>query len=245
MHLLTDNLRKLWGLILNMDSRLIRAVWVTLLVLGVTAVVLLIGKSAWAQEALHGMEGWMAGYARSPWAVLVVIFVFCASALMGAPQFVLIAACVVVFGPWLGFAYSWVATVVSAIMTFYIGWFSGAGLLRKLGGERLARLSDYLGRNAFSASFIVRNIPSAPFIVVNMAFGASRANFMGFILGCALGSIPKTALVAILGGSLAAFRGEDGWKTGLLLAILAIIWLGLMLLARRFYERGRDSGRSS
>ena len=35
-------------------------------------------------------------------------------AFIGAPQFILIAACVVAFGPSLGFFYSWAATVASA-----------------------------------------------------------------------------------------------------------------------------------
>ena len=87
----------------------------------------------------------------------------------------------------------------------------------------------------------MRNIPSAPFIVVNMAFGASEASFGGFILGCTLGVLPKTALVAILGNSYeAVMRGN--WKMALLMAALALLWLGLMLLARRFFERGRNEG---
>ena len=69
-----------------------------------------------------------------------------------------------------------------------------------------------MGRNAFYASFIIRNVPSAPFIVVNMAFGAARANFAGYLAGCALGVLPKTALVAFFGGSfMAAVAGDGVW----------------------------------
>ncbi|MFT4073976.1 MAG: VTT domain-containing protein [Asticcacaulis sp.] len=216
-----------------------RALWASLLLLALVVAVFLIGKSPWGQEVLKGLEAWMERYRNSPMAVVIVTIVFCASALFGAPQFVLIAACVVAFGPWWGGFYSWFATVISAVMTFYMGRFAGAGVMQRLGGNHVERLSDYIGKNAFSASFIVRNIPSAPFIVVNMAFGASRAPFIGFVAGCALGIIPKTALVAMFGSSYVSVKGGN-WKMGLLMAVIALAWLGLMLVARKVYTAAKN-----
>ena len=43
---------------------------------------------------------------------------FIPASFIGAPQFVLIAACVVAFGPIEGFFYSWIATVISAAANF-------------------------------------------------------------------------------------------------------------------------------
>lgn len=226
----------------NLDAKLIRAVWISVLLFALVAGTFLVGKSAWGKSVMNGLNGWMAQYAHSPLAVLIVIVVFCVTALFGAPQFVLIAACVHVFGAWWGGVYSWIATVVSAAMTFYIGRFTGNGVIAKLGGERVNKLSDYIGKNAFTASFIVRNIPSAPFIVVNMAFGASRASFSGFILGCALGVLPKTALVAMFGNSYEAMM-HGNWPMAVLMAVIALAWLALMIFARKIYERGR--GRES
>lgn len=234
--------RSLTGFFVHLDTKLYRAVLASLCLLALVGAVFLVGKSEWGRMATQALESWMAQYQHSPLAILIVTLVFCVSALFGAPQFVLIAACVVAFGPWWGFVYSWFATIVSAAMTFYMGRFMGAGLLRKLGGDHVNKLSDYIGKNAFSASFIVRNIPSAPFIVVNMAFGASRASFPGFILGCALGTLPKTALVAMFGTSYAALMKGGNWKMALLMAALALVWLGLMILARRFYEAGKNRG---
>ncbi len=234
--------RRITSFFVNLDAKAVRAVWVSLLLLASVVAVFLVGKSAWGQALTLDLENWMKAYAHSPLAILIVIVVFCVSALFGAPQFVLIAACVVAFGPWYGFFYSWVATVISAAMTFYMGRFMGAGLLEKLGGKHVNRLSDYIGKNAFSASFIVRNIPSAPFIVVNMAFGTSRASFLGFISGCTLGVLPKTALVALFGSSYTSLMQGKNWKMAIFLALVAVAWLGLMLLARQVYEKARNRG---
>ncbi len=227
-----------------MDAKAVRALWGSVVLLALVVAVFLIGKSAWGQEVLKSLELWMEQYRNSPMAVVIVIVVFCVSALFGAPQFVLIAACVVAFGPWWGGFYSWIATVLSAVMTFYMGRFAGAGVMKRLGGNHVGRLSEYIGKNAFSASFIVRNIPSAPFIVVNMAFGASRAPFIGFIAGCALGIIPKTALVAMFGSSFASVKGGN-WKVALLMAAIAMGWLALMLVARKVYEAAKNRQQTS
>lgn len=239
-----NRLQQLWekvsGFFLNLDAKMIRAIWVSLLLLALVVVVFLIGRSTWGQAMMLHLEHWMAQYARSPLAIVIVTVVFCVSGLVGAPQFVLVAASVVAFGPVWGGFYSWFATLVAASMQFYIGRFAGTGLLDRIGSRRLSRLSVYVGRNAFTASFVVRNIPTAPPIVVNMAFGASHASFLGFIAGCALGSLPKIILVALMGGSLAAFSGEGGWKIALSLAGLAAVWLALMVLARTMYLKTRD-----
>jgi uncharacterized membrane protein YdjX (TVP38/TMEM64 family) len=243
---MSNHLHRLWRRVthffVNLDAKLVRAIWISVLLFVLVAATFLLGKSAWGKGVMNGLNGWMAQYAHSPLAVIIVIVVFCVTALFGAPQFVLIAACVHVFGAWWGGVYSWIATVVSAAMTFYIGRFTGNGMIAKLGGERVNKLSEYIGKNAFTASFIVRNLPSAPFIVVNMAFGASRASFSGFILGCALGVLPKTALVAMFGNSYEAMT-HGNWQLALLMAAVALAWLGLMIVARRVYERGR--GRES
>jgi uncharacterized membrane protein YdjX (TVP38/TMEM64 family) len=170
--------------------------------------------------------------------------VFTLSAFLGVPQFILIAACVVAFGPWFGFLYSWLATVASAAVTYWLGRGPTARALERFGGRTTARLKRFVGRNAFYASFIIRNVPSAPFIVVNMAFGAARASFAGFMAGCALGVLPKTALVAFFGGSFMTAVSGDGIWTSAILAAVAVAWLGVMLAVRELVKR-REGARDA
>src|SRR6185503_4639802 len=95
----------------------------------------------------------------------------------------------------------------------------------------------------FLASMLIRNVPSAPFIVVNMAFGAARVNFFAFIAGLALGVLPKTALVAFGGAAImAALEGNLGVAIAMVVAAAAL-WLGGAFLVRRFM-RSSESARS-
>ncbi|WP_343684424.1 TVP38/TMEM64 family protein [Asticcacaulis sp.] len=233
--------RRCCNFLFEMDAKTARAIWVTLALFAMIGAIFLIGKTDFGHEVTHEFELWMAEYRDSPWGIFIVIAVFTLSAYIGAPQFVLIAACVVAFGPWLGFLYSWVATVVSGAVTFYTGRLIGAETFNRIGGSHLGRLSDYIGRNAFSASFIVRNVPSAPFIIVNMAFGVSKAPFTGFLLGLALGSIPKTALVAVFGDVFTRIVEGGDWKGTLLIALIGLVWLGLVVLTRHLIDKWRES----
>lgn len=230
-------MRRVFDFILNMESRRWRTALAAALLLGATLGLLALGKHAFDLGAEEKLEAWLQGYAGSPWAFLATIVLFVVAALVGAPQFILIAACVVAFGPSLGFFYSWAATVVSAGATYWMGRGPTARLLDRVGGRTLDRLKRFVGRNAFYASFMIRNVPSAPFIVVNMAFGATRANFWTFLAGCALGVLPKTALVAFFGGAVVSAVSGDGVWTSLILAAVAVVWLGLMLGVREFVKR--------
>jgi uncharacterized membrane protein YdjX (TVP38/TMEM64 family) len=157
------------------------------------------------------------------------------------PQIMLIAAAVVAFGPTLGFVYSWIGTLASSLVGFYLGRAAGAKALERFSGEGVRRFMDHVGRNGFLASFVVRLVPSAPFIVVNMAAGVAPMRVLDFTLGTALGIIPKIALTAFAGGSIVRlFKGGLG-KDALWLALSVAAWIGLGWAARAWLRR-RETG---
>jgi uncharacterized membrane protein YdjX (TVP38/TMEM64 family) len=163
----------------------------------------------------------------------MTILLFIVTSFMAAPQFVLFAAAVVAFGPWLGCTYAMIGTIVAAWIHFYLGRFGGAKLVERYGGNTINRLSRFIGRNDFLASLIVRSVPTAPAVVVNMAFGASQANFWRYTAGVIVGSIPKILIVALLGQSvLSAMGGSLALAIGAVITVVAI-WISVALAARR------------
>lgn len=216
----------------RMDSRAARAVWITLALFGLVAAVFLIGRFVLDIEP-SSVQDWFASASQEWYALPVTIVIFTVLAFIGAPQFALIGAAVFAFGPAEGFMYSWIATMVSATVNFWVGRFAGADVLKRYGGKTVNRISAFVGRNGFFASMIVRIVPSAPFIVVNMAAGVSRMSYFAFIAGAGIGVIPKTAVIAFFGGSLMALLAGGGWQAWAALAGAALAWIGLMLVARR------------
>jgi uncharacterized membrane protein YdjX (TVP38/TMEM64 family) len=221
---------KLGAFLNNMDARAWRTIWVSLALLGGVIAVAVIGAVTGLGDHLDEQ---LAGLRNGPWGLPMTILLFIVTSFMAAPQFVLFAAAVVAFGPWLGCTYAMIGTIVAAWIHFYLGRFGGAKLVERYGGNTINRLSRFIGRNDFLASLIVRSVPTAPAVIVNMAFGASQANFWRYTAGVIVGSIPKILIVALLGQSvLSAMGGGIALAVGGVITVVAI-WISVALAARR------------
>lgn len=173
-----------------------------------------------------------------PWGPIVAVGGFTLLAFLGAPQVVLIAAAVVAFGPVLGFGYSWLGTLVSSLVGFGLGRRFGAKLLRDYAGKGVRQFTDLVGRNGFLASLIVRLVPSAPFIIVNMAAGVTPMRLSAFALGTAIGILPKIAATAFFGHTVvSAMSGQTKGLNWLGLVAVLAIWLVIGLVARWWLKR--------
>ena len=174
---------KITDFVNNMDARAWRAVVVSVAMVVVVAIMLVIGRLFYGDQIAAFIDSTLGEARRENWGLLATILVFTVTAYVGAPQIVLIGACVVAFGPEQGFWFAWIATIVSGIATYFTGRLSSAETQKRFGGATGGRFTRFMGRNAFLASLIVRSLPTAPFVVVNMAFGAARVNFWAFIGG--------------------------------------------------------------
>jgi uncharacterized membrane protein YdjX (TVP38/TMEM64 family) len=232
-------MRRLYAFITNMDRQAWRTLAVSFVLFGGVGVVFLFGAQVLGFNGEATVERWL-GAASGPWALPAAVGAFALLAFIGVPQFVLIAAAVVAFGAWTGFAYSWIGTMVSSLVGFYLGRFAGAKALSTLSGESMQKFMGLVGRNGFLASLIVRLVPSAPFIVVNMAAGVTPMRVFDFAAGTAVGIVPKIALTAFAGNSIVqALKGGGLRHVAWLVAIVAV-WIAIGWFARRWLKSRED-----
>jgi uncharacterized membrane protein YdjX (TVP38/TMEM64 family) len=223
----------------NMDARAWRAVAVSVAMVIVAGIVLVIGRLYYGDQVEAFINETLGETRRTAWGLPVTIIVFTLTAYVAAPQFVLILACVVAFGPEEGFWFAWIATVVSGAATYYTGRLASAETRKRLGGATGGRFTRFIGKNGFLASLIVRLVPTAPFVVVNMAFGAARVNLWAFLGGLSLGVLPKTAIVAFAGdGIMDALEGRLG-SAALMGAIAIALWILVAVGLRRWVRSQR------
>lgn len=237
-------MRRFWSFITSLDVRAWRAVAVSFLLFGGVGTVFVFGASLMGLKGAAAVQTWMGAGAHGPWALPMAVAGFTVLAFLGVPQFMLIAAAVVAFGPWLGFAYSWIGNLVSSTLGFYVGRRIGARVLREHAGKGVRDFVDMIGRNGFWAAFVVRLVPSAPFVVVNMAAGVTPMPVSQFLAGTALGSVPKIALVAYAGNSAIHALNGGGPSRWIKLAAVAVLWLAMALTARAWLKR-QESKRAS
>ncbi len=228
----------------RLDASASRTVWVSALLFGVVIAIFAIGRTG-AVVDVEALRRGMDDLADGPWGLPALVAAFSICAFFGVPQFVLIGLSVFAFGPLTGFAFAWVATMISGALDFWIGRLVGEDAVNRHGGQFVNRLSGFIGRNALAASAIVRNVPTGPFLLVNMVFGASQARFSHFLVGMGIGVLPKITLVAFAGTSImSAFEGQPLVAGGA--AFLAVgIWIALVLYARTRLRRERQDSPSS
>jgi uncharacterized membrane protein YdjX (TVP38/TMEM64 family) len=233
-------MRRLLKFLSNMDAQAWRTLAISFVLFGGVGLVFVFGGTVLGFNGAATVEQWL-GSASGPWALPVAVLAFAALAFIGVPQIMLIAAAVVAFGPGLGFAYSWIGTMVSSLVGFYLGRAAGAKALERFSGEGVRRFMRLIARNGLFASFVVRLVPSAPFIVVNMAAGVTPMRVLEFTLGTALGIVPKIALTAFAGGSIARLMKGDVAREAVWLALIIVVWIGLGWAARAWL-RSREKG---
>lgn len=233
-------MRRLLRFLSDMDAKAWRALAVSFVLFGGVGLVFLFGAQVLGFDGEATVERWL-GAASGPWALPAAVAAFALLAFVGVPQFMLIAAAVVAFGAWTGLVYSWIGTMVSALVGFLIGRLAGARTLETFSGEGLRQFMDMVGRNGFLASLVVRLVPSAPFIVVNMAAGVTPMRAVDFAAGTALGIVPKIALTAFAGNSIVQMmKGQAGGRHLALLAAVVLAWLALGLVARRWLKARKE-----
>lgn len=213
--------------IVQLDKKQARAIGVTLFMFALVVAMILMGRYFLDVDESQ-LKAWLASFADSVWALPITIVLFCAAAFFGVPQWLLIGAAVFAFGPLSGFLYSWVSTMLSASLNFWLGRVIGAERLESIGGSLVGRIIRLVRKNGFVTSFTVRLVPTGPFVLVNMAAGVSKMTFPAFLAGTGLGILPKIAAVAFLGQSLMGALRGNGWVfvaglAGFILSILAVM----------------------
>ncbi|MCW5725697.1 MAG: TVP38/TMEM64 family protein [Maricaulaceae bacterium] len=223
-----------------MDARAARAVVVSIGLFMVVGAIFIAGRYLFGIDA--GEAGrWFADAASQWYALPATILIFTLLSFVGAPQFALMAAAVLAFGPVQGFLFAWIATQVSAGVNFWLGRLFGADILRRYGGDWANRVSDIVGRNGLWASAMVRIVPAGPFIVVNMAFGVSPTPYWAFFTGTGIGIAPKILVVALTGQSIMAMAAGQGLLLAGAMLLAVAVWIAIMLVARRRLPRSRET----
>jgi uncharacterized membrane protein YdjX (TVP38/TMEM64 family) len=224
----------------EMDSSASKAVWIAFGLFTVAGAVLAAGMLLIDLDQ-SGIASFLRGLRDVWWAPLAVTGTFVTLAFVGAPQVVLIAATVAVFGPAEGVVLSWVATLVSGTIGYVLGRVGGAAALSKLLGGRGGRALGFIGKNGFLASLVIRLVPSGPFIICNMALGAAKVGSMSFLGGTGIGILPKITLVAFGAHGIGAVLNGENQGAIVFFVAAAVIWALIAFVVRPMLANGNES----
>jgi len=171
-----------------------------------------------------------------PLTPLLVLSAYVIGGVMVAPITLMIAATVVVFGPWLGVGYALVGSELSALTTFGLGALLGRGRVSRLAGSRVNRISRALSGRGMLTIATLRIVPVAPFSVVNVIAGVSDIRLRDFALGSALGILPGILAMAFLTDRIVASIREPSAISVVAAIAVGIAVVGALFALRRWFR---------
>lgn len=180
------------------------------------------------------------GIGETAWRGPLVLFAFVLGSLIVFPVTVLIAATAIALGPLTGFVWALLGSLLGASVTFLVGRSFGRTSLKKLLGRSLNAVARRLRRGGIVPIMVVRNIPIAPFTVVNVVAGATGIRYVDFLIGTALGMGPGIAAVTLLGDRLRSVWEQPTAMNVALLAAAIFAWIGLALGLQALSNRVAD-----
>lgn len=136
-----------------------------------------------------------------------------------------------------GIALSWVASMISAVVTFAIARRLGRTAVASMTGPRIDRVEEIMRQQGLLAVIVARVTPVIPFTIVNYGAGITAVTSRDFVLGTAIGILPGTVGYAALGAS----AGRDA-TTFVLAGVMAVaLFAGSLFLGWRATRRQQRS----
>ncbi|WP_017623928.1 TVP38/TMEM64 family protein [Nocardiopsis chromatogenes] len=181
--------------------------------------------------------------AAGPAAPLAALGLYLAAALLLVPRPLLNAATGALLGPAVGFAVASVGAVAGALVQFWVARVMLRGAVRTWVPPAVrARLDRAVARHGLFAVVYLRLMPIAPFSAINHALGATAMGVRHFVVGTALGCMPYTAALVVLGGSAADPLSPEFLAAGAATALLVAAGHTAVVLLRRAERAAGGTG---
>ncbi|PEP56055.1 TVP38/TMEM64 family protein [Bacillus pseudomycoides] len=141
------------------------------------------------------------------------------------PLILFVMANAVAFGFWLGFLYSWLGSVLGALIVFLV--------IRRFGRSRffsfvnkhpkVRKAMGWIERKGFAPIFILFCFPFTPSALINVVAGLSRISRRQFVLALALGKLVMILILSYIGHDLTSFIHKPV-KTIIVIGVIFILW---------------------
>jgi uncharacterized membrane protein YdjX (TVP38/TMEM64 family) len=189
---------------------------------------------------LASLVAFARGLQDLPFTPLAAIGCYAIAGVLMVPVTLLIAVTGIVFGPFEGAAYAVCGSMLSALLTYWLGRCFGREALRSLLGARINRLSHRLSQRGILAMVVIRVLPVAPFTVINVVAGAFHIRLRDYLVGTLVGMTPGIVLTVTFVHNLAEAIRHPSLATVTMLSLVAVVLIASAVgLQRMFGARER------
>ena len=131
---------------------------------------------------------------------IIYILIYIIRPLIFFPTSILTPLSAVVFGPFLGWIYTFIGENIAASVAFLVARYFGGDLLSRF--KKLKLLDEELKEHGLRTVIFLRLVPLFPFDIVNFGLGLTSVSFRKYVIGTAVGVLPGLTAYIFLGASL-------------------------------------------
>ena len=141
------------------------------------------------------------------------------------PLIVFVLANAVAFGFWLGFLYSWLGSVMGALLVFFIIRHFGRSRFFSFVNkhEKVRKAMGWIERKGFAPIFVIFCFPFTPSALINVVAGLSRISVKQFGLALAFGKLVMIFILTYIGHDLMSFI-HNPVKSVIVAICIFILW---------------------
>jgi uncharacterized membrane protein YdjX (TVP38/TMEM64 family) len=143
------------------------------------------------------------------------------------PKSVLTAVGGVAFGTSLGIPLVIAGATAGAVLAFGLARLLGRDAVERMARGRLDRVDATVDRHGVLAALVIRLVPVLPFTVLNYACGVTAMRLRHYVIGTAVGLVPGTSAMVVLGSSGARI---SLWVPAITSVTLGLVSLGIGLV---------------
>lgn len=164
----------------------------------------------------------------------VGVLLFVAAGLVGVPLMLRIVATVLLFGPVLGVLWALTGGLLGALADYAAGRWLGRRRVEAFAGRYSGAVLGLLRDPGIPAIVLVRTVPVAPYLFVNLLAGALAVPVRDYLAGTLLGLLPGVVAMGLFGAGLFQVLADPSPQAAAVLAgLVALIALAGWRLRKR------------
>lgn len=139
---------------------------------------------------------------------------------------------------WAALLVNIISVVLSLSIPYFLGRFTGAGMVETLKGKfkAIKKIDDFAGANEMQMTFAIKLSGIMPGDLSSLLFGAMGISFKNYTVGANLGNLPLVIVYTLFGVALKSV-GEKPWLAAIPVVVIIVFMLIASLITKKLIEK--------
>ena len=172
-------------------------------------------------------------------ALIIIVFAAVKSFALVFPPAVVFSICGYLYDDYLtGLAINVISIIISSFAPYFLGKFTGAGIVDSLKGrfKAVKKIDDFKGANEKMMTFTIKLSGIIPGDLSSLLFGAINVSFKNYMIGANLGMLPLAVVYTFFGNALRSVD-EKPWIVAIPVVVIVVFVIIASLITTRLIAK--------